>query len=150
MILRGSFYKELVIKMLETYECSFCLGLVENVDICPDRCERCEMVVCGECGTWLKERDAKPAKFCYGCGKINPKTHALLSRTSGLGCCYMEKSWKRRNLGRECEVHSIAYGWKSLEDRKNGVPRSSWITKGDEHEDVRELTDEEKEFFFKK
>lgn len=131
--------------MLETYACGFCLSLIEDVEICPDRCNRCEMATCGECGTWLKEKDGKPAKFCYGCGTIKPKTHSHLTRTSSLGCCYMEKSWQRRNLGRDCEVHSIATGWKNSEDKKSGVPKSSWIIKGDE--DVRELTDEEKEFF---
>lgn len=131
--------------MVETYACAFCLGLVEDVEICPDRCDRCEMVTCGECGTWLKERNGEPAKFCYGCGKINPKTHAHLTRTSSLGCCYMERSWQRKNLGTDCKIHSIGFGWKNAGDREKGIPKSYWISKGEKYEHVRELTEEEKE-----
>jgi len=134
----------------EDYECAFCLALAENVQKAPDRCERCEMVVCHQCGTWLKERDGRQSNFCYGCGTIKPETSARFSRTSSIGCCYMEREWQKRNRGRDQqELYSIATGWKTVEDKeklgKDGI--SSWVTKTSDdgkHEDVRELTDDEK------
>lgn len=130
----------------DEFLCGFCLAIVEGNDY-PDRCDRCEMVQCHECGTWLKERDGHKSKFCYGCGSLSPTTSARFNRTSNISCCYMEKSWKERNLGRECKsVHLISTGWKTVESKKNGDPISSWIVKeeGGKFIDVRELTEEEK------
>lgn len=134
--------------MNDDWICGFCLALSTDLETHPDRCERCEMTRCHECGTWLKERDGKQSKFCHGCGTISPTTSARFSRTSSISCCYVEREWMRRNLGGSCDgLYAIATGWKDTESRKLGKSAiSSWITKenGGEREHIRELTEEEK------
>jgi hypothetical protein len=104
------------------------------------------MVKCGKCATWLKERDGKKPIFCYGCGALPPTTSPRFNSTSNTSCLHMEKSWRERNLGRECEgVYSIFTGWRTVEAKVNGYPKSSWIVK-EEYGNwiyVRELTEEE-------
>ena len=135
--------------MTDEFECGFCLSVVGGDDY-PERCDRCEMVQCRECGTWLKERDGDKSKFCYGCGIVSPPTSAHFNRTINISCCYMEKAWRQRNLGHGCKaVYSISTGWKSVESKKNGEPKSSWLVKEEDgkYSDVRELTEEEKKIF---
>ena len=136
-------------EFIETHVCNFCLALSVQ-DMPPDRCEGCEMAACSNCGTWLKERNCIVAKFCYGCGEIAPETRSRFSRASGIACNFMYDAWKKRNTGRDCEIHAISTGWKSVEDKKNGVPRSSWIIKGDSREDVRKLTQAEEDLINEK
>jgi len=129
--------------MIDDWECGFCLALNKDMEHPPDRCERCEMVRCHECATWLKERDGKKSKFCYGCGTISPTTTSRFSRTSSISCCYVEKEWQRRNLGHGCkEIYAVSTGWMNSKDMKT-TPKTTWLTKGDDYEHARDLTEEE-------
>lgn len=132
---------------MEQFMCGFCLNEVEAPEY-PGRCDRCEMVRCTSCATWVQQKDEKPVKFCYGCGTVSPETRVAFCRTSSTASCYVVREWQRRNLGSGREtVYSVAIGWKTDEDRKSGKPKSAWVVKetNSGYEDVRELTDEEKE-----
>lgn len=126
--------------------CGFCLTTVDG-DNYPDKCV-CEMVKCCKCGTWLKARNGEKPKFCYGCATVDPEVRVDFNSTTNTSCCYMEEAWRKRNLGRDCkDVYFITTGWKNVDSRRNGEPKSSWISMAGDSAfiNVRELTCEEKE-----
>lgn len=116
----------------------------------PERCSGCHVVCCQKCGSWLKGDNPK---FCYGCGTIKPEVAARFCPTDTTGFCYVQDEWMRKNTGRSSDgQYVISRGYASDGSGRMG----SWVAKYREIEkdgvktrtadDIRELTEEEKEY----
>ena len=128
-----------------TWICRFCLSATEvegePPTSPPDRCEKCHVVSCDECGTFIKGDNPK---FCHGCGMVFPKVSARHSAADSTGSIYMEDEWCRRNKGRYSDgEYVISSGYARDGSGRLGV----WVSRkvGEKYEDVRELVGEELE-----
>lgn len=134
---------------MREYICAFCLEVTptepseDGIHDKPDFCNHCKTASCDKCGAFLK---GQSPKFCYGCGAINPKVYARFNSTTSTAGVYMEDEWRRRNKGRGDGGYVITTGYED----GVGSRISSWVCKRNadntKYEQVRELTDEEKNF----
>lgn len=124
--------------------CRFCLSVVKQPY--PDRCPHCHVVMCSNCGTFIKGDNPS---FCYGCGKIKPELQVNFTRISSFRMLYMEDGWQERNKGVKnnytYQIHT-GYVYKLPDGKVDMTKIGSCLVKrfnAETYEDVRILTDEE-------
>lgn len=123
-------------KHTRTYICNFCLSPHERqFGDTPERCDRCLVGVCANCGSFLKDE----SKLCYGCGMIKPNVQARMSPADGTACLYMQDHWMRRNCGRR------STGMYAIATEATGVKLVKRTENNASYKEVRELTDKEQE-----